>query len=85
SLSLSHSLSLSKTTTISAALSSTEPPSPSANEYRRLERKPPVTAALFAANTIIYLRPSFLHQVIPPVDDVYFNAYLILKMVSRTF
>ncbi|KAL8209885.1 hypothetical protein R6Q57_006617 [Mikania cordata] len=50
-----------------------------ANEYRRLDRKPPVTAALLAANTLIYLRPAFLHHVIPPIDDVWFNAYLILK------
>ncbi|KAM0042122.1 putative rhomboid protease [Helianthus debilis subsp. tardiflorus] len=50
-----------------------------ANEYRRLERKPPVTAALLAANTLIYLRPAFLDHVIPPIDDVFFNAYLILK------
>ncbi|KAK9080081.1 hypothetical protein SSX86_001756 [Deinandra increscens subsp. villosa] len=49
------------------------------NEYRRLERKPPVTAALLAANTLIYLRPAFLNHIIPPIDDVWFNAYLILN------
>ncbi|KAK1407833.1 hypothetical protein QVD17_39460 [Tagetes erecta] len=50
-----------------------------ANEYRKLERKPPVTAALLAANTLIYLRPDFLYYIIPPIDQVWFNAYLILK------
>ncbi|XP_076951140.1 rhomboid-like protein 14, mitochondrial [Bidens hawaiensis] len=50
-----------------------------AETYRRLDRKPPVTAALLAANTIIYLRPAFLNHIIPPIDDVWFNAYLILK------
>lgn len=49
------------------------------NEYRRLDRKPPVTAALLAANTLIYLRPGFLHDVIPPIHDVFFNAHLIVK------
>ncbi|KAI3821417.1 hypothetical protein L1987_08985 [Smallanthus sonchifolius] len=49
-----------------------------AKEYRRLERKPPVTAALLAANTLIYLRPAFLNFIIPPIDEVWFNAYLIL-------
>nr|XP_043607582.1 rhomboid-like protein 14, mitochondrial [Erigeron canadensis] len=49
------------------------------NEYRGLDRKPPVTAALLAANTLIYLRPSFLDHIIPPIDRVFFNAHLILK------
>ncbi|CAH1439892.1 unnamed protein product [Lactuca virosa] len=49
------------------------------NEYRRLERKPPVTAAILAANTLIYLRPAFLHQILPKIEDVLFNAHLIVK------
>ncbi|GAB2292928.1 Rhomboid-like protein 14, mitochondrial [Dionaea muscipula] len=49
------------------------------SEYYRLERKPPVTAGLIAANTIIYLRPSFLKSIIPSIDEVWFNAFLILK------
>ncbi|KAF3652523.1 putative pyruvate dehydrogenase E1 component subunit alpha-3, chloroplastic-like [Capsicum annuum] len=39
-------------------------------EYSRLERKPPVTAALLAANTIIYLRPTFLHPILPTINQV---------------
>ncbi|PHT58094.1 hypothetical protein CQW23_00457 [Capsicum baccatum] len=48
-------------------------------EYSRLERKPPVTAALLAANTIIYLRPTFLHPILPTINQVWFNPHLILK------
>ena len=50
------------------------------SEYYRSERKPPVTAGLIAANTLIYLRPSFLESVIPSIDEVWFNPYLILKV-----
>uniref|UniRef100_A0A7N1A876 RanBP2-type domain-containing protein n=1 Tax=Kalanchoe fedtschenkoi TaxID=63787 RepID=A0A7N1A876_KALFE len=49
------------------------------NEYYRLERKPPVTAALLAANTLIYLRPEFLEAHLPMLDEVAFNPYLIVK------
>ncbi|KAK7264827.1 hypothetical protein RJT34_32439 [Clitoria ternatea] len=49
------------------------------SEYYRSDNKPPVTAALIAANTLIYLRPSFLHSLIPPIDHVWFNPHLILK------
>ncbi|KAK4492946.1 hypothetical protein RD792_000273 [Penstemon davidsonii] len=49
------------------------------SEYCRLERKPPVTAGLIAANTLIYLRPKFLHQILPSINQVWFNPYLILK------
>ncbi|XAR49768.1 Rhomboid protease [Bertholletia excelsa] len=49
------------------------------SEYWRLDRKPPVTAALVAANSLIYLRPSFLDRVLPDIDEVWFNPYLILK------
>ncbi|XP_074280382.1 rhomboid-like protein 14, mitochondrial [Silene latifolia] len=48
-------------------------------EYYRLERKPPVTAALLATNTLIYLRPAFLKSILPTIDEVWFNAHLILK------
>ncbi|KAL8477918.1 hypothetical protein ACS0TY_029994 [Phlomoides rotata] len=50
-----------------------------ATEYSRLDRKPPVTAGLIAANTIIYLRPKFLHPYLPTLNQVWFNPYLILK------
>ncbi|TKY54349.1 Rhomboid protein 14 [Spatholobus suberectus] len=49
------------------------------SEYYRSERKPPVTAALIAANTLIYLRPSFMDTLIPPINQVWFNPHLILK------
>lgn len=49
------------------------------SEYYRLERKPPVTAGLLAANTLIYLRPAFLDPILPAIDEVWFNAHLILK------
>ncbi|CAK8563906.1 unnamed protein product [Lathyrus sativus] len=48
-------------------------------EYYRSDSKPPVTAALIAANTLIYLRPNFLRSLIPPIDHVWFNPHLILK------
>ncbi|CAO2826300.1 unnamed protein product [Amaranthus hypochondriacus] len=49
------------------------------SEYYRLERKPPVTAGLLAANTLIYLRPAFLESILPSINEVWFNAHLILK------
>ncbi|XP_072974955.1 rhomboid-like protein 14, mitochondrial [Typha angustifolia] len=50
-----------------------------ANEYHRLGRKPPVTAGLILANTLLYLRPGALHRVLPTIDQVLFNPHLILK------
>lgn len=52
------------------------------SEYSRLDRKPPVTAALVASNTIIYLRPKFLHPFLPTIDQVWFNPHLILKYTN---
>ncbi|XP_047317059.1 rhomboid-like protein 14, mitochondrial [Impatiens glandulifera] len=49
------------------------------NQYWRLERKPPITATLVAANTLIYLRPKFLNPFLPKLDQVCFNPHLILK------
>ncbi|CAJ1940645.1 unnamed protein product [Sphenostylis stenocarpa] len=49
------------------------------SEYYRSERKPPVTAALIAANTLVYLRPSLFDSLIPPIQQVWFNPHLILK------
>ncbi|XWS22021.1 hypothetical protein CRYUN_Cryun30bG0108000 [Craigia yunnanensis] len=49
------------------------------NEYYRLPWKPPVTAGLLAANTLIYLRPSYLDSLLPSIDEVWFNPHLILK------
>ncbi|PKA54626.1 Uncharacterized protein AXF42_Ash000461 [Apostasia shenzhenica] len=50
-----------------------------ATELRRLQRKPPVTAGLIVANTLIYLRPGALHRLLPSLEDVWFNPYLIVK------
>ncbi|XP_077251693.1 rhomboid-like protein 14, mitochondrial [Tasmannia lanceolata] len=49
------------------------------SEYYRQERKPPVTAGLLLTNTLIYLRPGFLHNIIPTLEEVWFNPYLIVK------
>ncbi|KAL3332504.1 hypothetical protein AABB24_032861 [Solanum stoloniferum] len=49
------------------------------SEYSRLDRKPPITALLLAANTIIYLRPKIFHPFLPTIDQVWFNPHLILK------
>lgn len=49
------------------------------SEYYRLERKPPVTAGLIAANTLIYWRPQFLDSMLPTIDEVFFNSHLIIK------
>lgn len=52
-----------------------------ASEYCRMERKPPVTAGLLAANTLVYLRrPAFLDDILPTLDQVWFNPHLILKV-----
>ncbi|KAG8387223.1 hypothetical protein BUALT_Bualt03G0230900 [Buddleja alternifolia] len=39
------------------------------SEYYRLERKPPVTAGLIAANTLIYWRPTILHPILPTLNQ----------------
>ncbi|XP_077226826.1 rhomboid-like protein 14, mitochondrial [Tasmannia lanceolata] len=49
------------------------------NEYYRQERKPPVTAGLLITNTLIYLRPAFLNNILPALDEVWFNPHLIVK------
>ncbi|XP_060190136.1 rhomboid-like protein 14, mitochondrial isoform X1 [Lycium barbarum] len=49
------------------------------SEYSRLDRKPPITASLLAANTLIYLRPKFLNYLLPTTDQVWFNPHLIFK------
>ncbi|KAF9594137.1 hypothetical protein IFM89_028391 [Coptis chinensis] len=49
------------------------------HEYYRSERKPPVTAGLLLANTLIYLRPGVLDTLLPTLNEVWFNPHLILK------
>ncbi|XP_038881196.1 rhomboid-like protein 14, mitochondrial [Benincasa hispida] len=48
------------------------------SQYYRLQRNP-ITVGLLATNTLIHLRPNFLRHIIPSIDDVWFNAHLILK------
>ncbi|KAG4214801.1 hypothetical protein ERO13_A01G140678v2 [Gossypium hirsutum] len=50
------------------------------NEYYQLPWKPPVTISLLTANTLIYLRPSFLDSLLLFVDEVWFIPHLILKL-----
>ncbi|KAK8951979.1 hypothetical protein KSP39_PZI004668 [Platanthera zijinensis] len=54
-----------------------------ASELYRLRRKPPVTAGLILANTLIYLRPGALHRLLPSIDEVWFNPHLIVKVLLR--
>ncbi|KAK9156264.1 hypothetical protein Sjap_003744 [Stephania japonica] len=49
------------------------------NEYYRSESRPPVTAGLLAANTLIYLRPGILDNILPTLNEVWFNPHLIVK------
>ncbi|KAJ9180995.1 hypothetical protein P3X46_009172, partial [Hevea brasiliensis] len=48
-------------------------------EYYRLHWKPPLSVGLLAANALIYLRPAFLHRILPSIHAVWFNPYLIFK------
>uniref|UniRef100_A0A0D6R7I5 RanBP2-type domain-containing protein n=1 Tax=Araucaria cunninghamii TaxID=56994 RepID=A0A0D6R7I5_ARACU len=58
-----------------------------ASEFYQLERKPPVTAGLIAANALIYLRPGVLDDVLPTLSEVCLNPYLVFKNkdVKRLF
>ncbi|CAM0881014.1 unnamed protein product [Alopecurus aequalis] len=49
--------------------------------------RPPVTAALIAANALVYLRPGALDAHLPRLRHVMFNPYLIIKHgdLSRFF
>jgi len=50
-------------------------------EYGRAgASRPPVTAALLAANTLIYLRPGALHEILPSLARVSFNPQLIIEV-----
>lgn len=55
-----------------------------ANEYYRRGNKPPVTAGLLLANTLVYIRPGPLHKILPRIDEVWFNPYLIVKVIVTT-
>ncbi|KQK03988.1 rhomboid-like protein 14, mitochondrial [Brachypodium distachyon] len=54
-------------------------------EYGRAgASRPPVTAALIAANALVYLRPGALDAVLPPLSRVAFNPYLIIQYGDLT-
>lgn len=55
-------------------------------EYGRAgASRPPVTAALLAANTLIYLRPGALHEVLPSLNRVAFNPHLIIQVPNLAY
>lgn len=51
-----------------------------AAKFVQLPRKPPVTTTLIAAQTLIYLRPGKLDEILPALSEVCLNPYLILKV-----
>lgn len=51
-----------------------------ATKFIQLPRKPPVTAALIALQTLIHLRPGKLEDVLPTINEVCLNPYFILKV-----
>jgi hypothetical protein len=55
-------------------------------EYGRAgASRPPVTAALLAANTLIYLRPGALHEILPSLARVSFNPQLIIEVPNIAY
>ncbi|GLJ19279.1 hypothetical protein SUGI_0346730 [Cryptomeria japonica] len=50
-----------------------------ASEYFQMERKPPVTATLIAANTLVYLRPGVLDDLLPSLSEVCLHPHLVIK------
>ena len=55
-------------------------------EYGRAgASRPPVTAALLAANALIYLRPGALDGILPSVTRVSFNPRLIIEVPNLTY
>lgn len=47
--------------------------------FMQLPNKPPVTAALIAAQTLIHLRPGKLDALLPTISDVCLNPYLVIQ------
>jgi rhomboid domain-containing protein 1 len=55
-------------------------------EYGRAgASRPPVTAALLAANALIYLRPGALDGILPSLTHVSFNPRLIIEVPNLTY
>ncbi|GJN06339.1 hypothetical protein PR202_ga24061 [Eleusine coracana subsp. coracana] len=49
-------------------------------EYGRVgATRPPVTAALLAANALVYLRPGALHELLPSLTRISFSPHLIIE------
>ena len=47
--------------------------------------RPPVTAALLAANVLVFLRPEPLHRILPRINDVALNYQLFVRVCKRTY
>jgi rhomboid domain-containing protein 1 len=47
--------------------------------------RPPVTAALLAANVLVFLRPRPLHRILPRINDVALNYRLFLRVRNLTY
>jgi hypothetical protein len=55
-------------------------------EYGRAgASRPPMTAALLAANVLIYLRPGALHEILPSIARVSFNPQLIIEVPNLAY
>jgi rhomboid domain-containing protein 1 len=53
-------------------------------EYGRAgASRPPVTAALLAANALVYLRPGALHELLPSLSNVSFCPHFIIEVTNR--
>lgn len=50
-------------------------------KYYRSEHKLPVTTTLIVANILINLHPSFFYSLNPPIQQVWFNPHLTLKVI----
>ncbi|XP_024383795.1 rhomboid-like protein 14, mitochondrial isoform X1 [Physcomitrium patens] len=50
-----------------------------ASTFMQLPRKPPVTAALIAVQTLIHLRPGKLDDALPTLSEVCLNPYFVIK------
>lgn len=55
------------------------------SEFRRQPREQPtVTAGLIAANTLIYLRPGVLDDLLPSVEEVCLQPYWVVQVSCTT-
>ncbi|CAM6093546.1 unnamed protein product [Calypogeia fissa] len=50
-----------------------------ASKFMQLPRKPPVTASLILANTVVYLRPGVLDTILPTVEQVCLSPYRVIR------